>query len=371
MKILHIVSLVDPGGSFGGPLRVAVDQLTALREEGHEVLLAAGWRDYSERPAQFDGVRLEAFRSRALVPGTGFAGLAAPGMLAWLARHARRFDVVHVHLARDLVSLPAAGLLMALGIPFVTQTHGMIDASERRSAGLLDAALTRRVLRAARSVLALHEGEAADLEEVTGAQAKIRLLRNGVPDAGRAAAPAESADVLFLARLAARKRPLAFVRMAQQLAPRFPQATFSIVGPDEGELEAVTSALAEDDADGRIRYEGALAPSRTRERMSRSAVYVLPAVDEPFGMTVVEAMSVGLPAVVMRDCGLAGAVARSGGGTASSQDDLEDAVAALLADPARRAQVGRAGVDIVARSYGIAPVIRELTRVYARAGGAA
>ena len=372
MRILHVVSLVDPEGSFGGPLRVAMNQLAELRRQGHEVLLAAGIRGYgSAPPHEFNGVPLQAFAARSAVPGTGFAGLSAPGMLPWLAKNATQFDAVHVHLARDLVSLPAAALLAARHRPFVAQTHGMVDTSPRRLAKVLDGAMTRRTLRAADTVFALTAAEERDLREVEPRLRDVVVLPNGVPSASFRADPAAANDVLFLARLAPRKRPADFVRAAQRIASEHPEVTFSLVGPDEGELGDVRTLLAQDDAAGRIRYEGAVEPARTEERMSRAAVYVLPAVEEPFGMTVVEAMSVGLPTVVRADCGLASVVAETGGAVVQEVPGIEQLatqIGDLMHDPERRRRAGELGRAYVHDHASMDAVVQTLLRAYQRAG---
>ena len=49
----------------------------------------------------------------------------------------------------------------------------------------------------------------------------------------------------------------------------------------------------------------ALTPDAIPARMAAADVYVLPSVREPHPMSVLEAMSVGLPVVVTNDCGLA------------------------------------------------------------------
>lgn len=371
MKILHVVSLVDPEGSFGGPLRVAVNQLTALKERGHEVTLAAGARGFGRSvPEVFDGVRLVAFPAFNLVPGTGFAGLASPQLLVWLARHAHEYDMVHVHLARDLISLPAAALLRARRVPYVVQTHGMVDGSARRSAQLLDAVMTRRVLRSAGVVFALTSREVRDLHAVADELEQITVLHNGVPRTELRADPARSREVLFLARIAERKCPHEFVLAAQEVAARVPDATFALVGPEEDALGGVQELLAQNDAGGRIVYEGALEPAETLRRMTRSAVYVLPAVDEPFGMTVFEAMSVGLPTIVRSDCGLSGVVEETGG-VVVSDGNFASAMMRLLEDSERRARAGESGRRYVREHADMDSVCRVLAAAYAgnRGGG--
>ncbi|EKA61952.1 glycosyltransferase [Janibacter hoylei PVAS-1] len=367
MRILHVVSLVDPDGAFGGPLRVAMNQANALRAAGHDVVVAAGARGWEgELPTHFGDDPVTLFPAHQALPGTGFAGLVSPGLLAWLRRWAPTADVVHLHLARDLVTLPAGRLLKALGLPYVAQTHGMIDASDSPLVPPLDAGLTRPVLRGARAVFALTELERSDLEEVVPGLGGITVLHNGVPETSLRADPVGAREVLFLARVAPRKRPAVFVAAAQIAAREHPDVTFTVCGPDEGEGDALRAALATDDADGRITYEGAVAPEATLERMTRAAAYVLPAVEEPYGMTVVEAMSVGLPTVVMSDCGLAGAVAETGGEvvTGLEAQPLADAMSRLLADPQRRATAGAAGVAWVREHVTMESVVERLLDAY-------
>lgn len=372
MRILHVVTLVTPDGRYGGPLRVALNQVAALRAAGHRVLLAAGAAGFEgPLPQTYAGVDLTAFPAHQALPGTGFAGIAAPRMLPWLRRAVRSADVAHIHLARDLTSLPAAALIAASGLPYVVQTHGMIDPSDSPLAGPLDAIATRRLLRRARTVCSLTPTETAGLLAVESHLTSVTHLHNGVPPAAQTADPLTDApDVLFLARLAPRKQPATFVRAAQLLAAEFPAATFSLVGPDEGELAEVENLLAAADAAGRIRYEGSLPPEQTVARMARAAVYVLPATDEPYGMTLLEAMSVGLPTVCLTDCGLAEAVRATDGVVVEpGAQHLAAGIAALLRDPARRARSGASGRAYVAEHTSMAGIAMRLDEIYRTAVG--
>lgn len=365
MRILSVVTLVSPQGEYGGPVRVAVNQARELESLGHSVTLCAATRGFPAPPAAIEGVPTRLFPARQVLPGAGFAGLAAPGLWRWLWRRIREFDICHIHVARDLVTLPAAAIARTRGVRYVLQTHGMIDPSHNLLAAPLDLALTRPVLRDAQRVLYLTGTERAGLVEVAGDDLRLSELPNGVPRA-EARTATEVTEVLYLARLAPRKRPELFARVAGVLAGEFPDVRFALVGPDEGEGDSVTEAIAAAGTPGRIVWEGALAPEATLDRLRRAHVYVLPSVNEPYPMSVLEAMSVGLPVVITDTCGLAGIVRRSGAGLIidSSREALEDAIRELLQDRSAADEMGRRGRRFVREELGMAAIARRLVEIY-------
>lgn len=366
MRVLSVVTLFTPDGAYGGPTTVALDQAKALRAAGHDVILAGSATGYGTIPDSVGGQPVRLFRAVRAVPGAGFAGLASPGLARWLRRAVRGADVVHVHLARDLVTLPAARLAQRAGVPYVVQTHGMIDATDRLLARPLDAVLTRPALRGASAILHLTARERRDLAGVAGEGLPFVELPNGVEPQ----VPAPSADppeVLYLARLAARKRPTTFVAAAQRLARRHPTVRFTLVGPDEGEGDAVRGLLATDDAGGRISWNGPLPIELARQRAATAAVSVLPSVDEPFPMSALEAMARGVPVVVTESCGLASRVRQWGAGAVvgTSVDDLVAGIDALL-DPARRADAGAAAHALCTTELSLERVADGLAAVYGK-----
>jgi glycosyltransferase involved in cell wall biosynthesis len=320
-------------------------------------------------PHDLEGVPAKLFRARSALPGTGFAGLAAPAMVLWFIRNRRSFDVVHIHLARDLVTLPLALIALCSKIPTVVQTHGMIDASSKWLARLLDAAVTRRVLRAADSVLYLTVREKADLTGVAGGIALV-YLPNGVPLPDRLAHPESMPpELLFLARLHPRKRAVMFVRAAIDLLDEGLDARFAIVGPDEGEGQIVRSLINGSGHGDRLRWDGPIEPGAVLDRLQAASVYVLPAVDEPFPMAVLEAMSVGVPVVVTTSCGLSDMIERTGSGSVIEDTDisLRLVMAQLVSDPARREAQGRSARQAVVSELGMTAVREKLEAVYQEA----
>ncbi|WP_336650557.1 glycosyltransferase [Kocuria rosea] len=372
MRILQVVTFISPDGAYGGPVRVAVNQAKALTALGHDVVVAAAADGFEgSLPAEFDGFSVRLFPARKLVPKVGFAGLTSPGLLHWLTHAIQAADVVHVHLARDLVSLPAAAIALLAGKPLVVQTHGMIDRTNKKLAVPLDRLLTRPILRRAIQVLYLTDRERQDLVHVAGEQLALMHLPNGVtvPDTQaieQIEGVQKSPEVLFLARLHSRKRPLYFARAAVTLARRWPHASFSIVGPDEGEGAAVTAAIAEKHPHAPISWSGSMEPARTLARMGCASVYALPSTDEPFPMAVLEAMSIGVPVVVTQSCGLAPFVVEHQAGVVCdhSQESLNEALEKLLANPELRITMGTNARAAVQKSHSMHMVASRLLQSY-------
>lgn len=367
MRILQIAPLLTPDHAYGGPMTVAFAQCRALQAAGHQVLLAAGARGYADPPRSVDSVPVRLFPATALMPGSTFGGLTAPRLFGWLRRTAASADAVHVHLARDLLTLPAAATCARARVPFVAQTHGMVADSRHPLTGPLDVLLTRRVMRAAARVWYLTPTEHETLAR-RFPQARLESLRNGIDSTDDTPVPQgqEDPEVLFLARIQARKRPLDFVDAARTLAAQFPSARFRMVGPDEGEGDAVRARIEAAGLGDRLRWDGPMSPAQAAVAMRRASVYVLPSVDEPYPMSVIEALSHGIPAVVTNSCGLAPLLESAGAGVVIEPGvpALTAAVGRLLAERATREELGRRALALAKGPLSMDAVVDQLLRGY-------
>ncbi|WP_137992095.1 glycosyltransferase [Streptomyces vilmorinianum] len=371
LRILHAVTLHSPTHAFGGPVRVAVNLSRGLAGRGHQVRLTAlgdGFEGGS-LPTEVDGVPARLYRARSILP-LGFSGITSPALLAGASALVRDADIVHVHLARDLVTLPVALAALRAGRPLVLQTHGMVDPSEKLLAKVLDAVAVRRVLRGASAVLYLTGRERKDLDAVVGGPLTqaVRLV-NGVPAQEPRPAPAGPPRILYAARLQARKRPTDFVAAVPEILRHHPDATFVLAGPDEGERAAVDALVAELGVGDRVSRPGPLSSERMLQELRRAHVYVLPSVDEPFPMSVLESLSVGTPAVVTTSNGLAHDIEEAGAGRVITEAaGIAPAVRALL-EPGANDTASVAARKLAAEAFSMETVLDTLLGVYERAAG--
>lgn len=368
LRVLHAVTLHSPTHAFGGPVRVAVNLGRGLAARGHQVRLTALGDGFpGALPTDVDGLPARLYPARTILP-LGFSGITSPALLAGAGALVKDADVVHVHLARDLVTLPVALAALRAGRPLVLQTHGMVDPSGRPLAKLLDAVAVRRVLRGASAVLYLTDHERKDLDAVVGGPltGAVRLV-NGVPAQEPRPAPTGPPRILYAARLQARKRPTDFVAAVPEILRHHPDATFVLAGPDEGERAAVDALVAELGVGDRVSRPGPLTSERMLDELRRAHVYVLPSVAEPFPMSVLEALSVGTPAVVTTSNGLARDIAEAGAGrVVQDAAGLAPAVCALL-EPGANETASAAARKLAAEAFSMDTVLDTLLGVYERA----
>jgi glycosyltransferase involved in cell wall biosynthesis len=152
-----------------------------------------------------------------------------------------------------------------------------------------------------------------------------------------------------------------------------PDAHLVLAGPDDdGEGARLRALVPRLGLGGRVTLPGMVSGELKAALLQHSAVFALPSEDENFGVSVVEAMAVGLPVVVTEGVAIHREIAAAAAGliVPGTAPALADALAGLLDD---RALAGRAGGNgrALARSvFDWTAVAPELERMYSQAIGA-
>ncbi|MFC7220043.1 glycosyltransferase [Streptomyces polyrhachis] len=375
MRVLHAVTLHTPTSDFGGPTRVALNLSRGLRERGVDArLVTLGDGFEGGLPDEVEGVPSFVFQAQHLLPKFEVSGITSLPMLAKARALVRSADVVHVHLMRDLVTLPFALIALQCGKPLVLQTHGMIDPTEKRVARLVDVLGLRRVLRRADTVLYLTEVEREGVQAVvpeTPLRSAHRLVNGVSPQERRPQRTEGPPTVVFMSRVQERKRPEEFIRAMPAVLAEYPDARFVLAGPDTGALAAPMMELARELGVGdSVTYIGAVEREDVLDFLRTADVYVLSATYEPFPVSVLEAMSVGVPVVITKFCGQAPEVAEYGAGvvTDSRIDADNSALVARgileLLEPQAGERASQAARQLVRDRFSIDAVVEELHGVY-------
>ncbi len=350
----------------GGVQNHVHDLAEALIRLGHEVsVLAPADEDAPLPPYVVSAGRAVPVPYNGSVARLAFGPISATRVRRWLS--AGRFDVLHVH---EPVT-PSLSMLAVLyaRTPVVATFHTATTRSRAMAAaqGALQVVLEKITARIAVSDLA----RKVQVEHLDGGGWEIpngvavAKFADAVPLAGW---PGTGGAVGFLGRFTEPRKGFPILLNAlSRLVPARPDLRLLVAGPGDPEEALADRARAVRD---RITFLGKVS-EEDKARMLRSVdLYVAPNTGgESFGMILTEAMAAGTPVVAsdldafrrVLDGGRAGAVFPAGDAGA-----LADAIAGLLDDPARRAELADRAARVVA-GFDWPVVAARVLEVYATA----
>jgi glycosyltransferase involved in cell wall biosynthesis len=271
---------------------------------------------------------------------------AAPPLALALRALRRRFpfDLVHAHYAVPAGDAVRRALAEA---PLVVSSHGG-DVLGTARRGPDARAAVELVFVHARLVLANSRGTARRCRELGAGATRVVHLGTDIEDG----VPATTPTIVSVAHLIPRKRHADVVRAVALLRDRHPDLRYVIVGdgPERGAIERLAREL-----DVRAELRGQLPPADARAVARSATAFVLPSVDEAFGVAYIEAMAGGVPAIGSRGEDGPEEIAAAGGGIVlvppGDPRALAEEIARLLEDGVWRAELGRAARETVAEQF--------------------
>lgn len=375
MRIAFYAPLKSPDHAVpSGDRAVARLFLRALREAGHHVEIASRLRTFD---GAGDPARQKRRRDAAERAADRYIGRrrAAPPDL-WFTYHL-------YHKAPDWIGPRVAG---ALGIPYVVAeaSHAPKQEGGPWAAGH-EAVAT--ALRGAARIICLNPADEECIRGLLGGDDRIRHLapfldtgparqataRRGTLRAGMAAALRIDRRTPWIAATAM-MRPgdkLASYRLLGQALRRVEARPWVLLVAGDGEARAeVEQAL---DFPGRVRYLGRMDRKAIDSLHAAADIGVWPAINEAYGMALLEAQAAGLPLVagdrpgvrqIVRD-GETGLLAPEG-----DADTFAERIARLLDDPKRLAQMRKTALETIDTRHNLMHAAKQLERILRDAMGA-
>jgi 1,4-alpha-glucan branching enzyme len=170
--------------------------------------------------------------------------------------------------------------------------------------------------------------------------------------------PGSSGDgpvVCFIGELRARKGLKSLVEAAHLVVAEHPTTRFVVAGNDRGELRPALVRARELGVEDRMRYLGFR--NDALSLLASSDLFVLPSLSDPFPVVALEAMALGVPAVVTRS---GGAVEMHVDGETGlvvnpeSPAELAGAINRLLREPELARQMGAAAQNRAREQFSLA-----------------
>lgn len=342
MRVLRVIPTIDP--DVGGPSNSAVNAAIAESLAGVSTTLVFTGGEDSLRVTAPARERLNAVGVRTLMfprppvwsHQAGLWGLSVP-LVAWLARRARSYDVIHVHYVWTLSTVAAATFGKRAGRRVVLTAHESLTrydidtasgSSLKRRLKLLVRRLVMRHIDVVvcASTLELRDSLEPGENGVVIAHPVVESPRTEpLPEPG---AQLPERTVGYLGRLHPKKNVDVLLRSLSLLPTEYRLAVCGDGNASYREsLEQLATKLGVAD---RVEWRGHVDSAGRLALFGACHLTVMPSAYECFGMAAAEAMSAGLPVVVTDETGVASVVDAHRAGEVVAAGDADALAAAIV-----------------------------------------
>ena len=202
---------------------------------------------------------------------------------------------------------------------------------------------------------------------------RVQTVYNGLDladwDISQSVLPRDKFHITTIGNIRHVKGHDVFIRAAAAIAPRFPNACFSIAGGvlEPAYFEELHALVRDLNLGNRFHFAGGI--TDLRQHLTAADIFVLPSRSEGFSNAIVEAMAASLPVVATNVGGNAEAVEDGVSGLIVPAEDpnaLAAAITQLLANPAKAKAMGVAGKRRVAERFTTEAMMMQTTATYRR-----
>jgi glycosyltransferase involved in cell wall biosynthesis len=370
---LNVVSHIDP--KYGGMSTVVpeLSSATAAASSRTIGLTAFCSQDEYGFPERAESIEVSHW------PRSRVEWLKNRSLRERFRQHVDSADGIHIHGLWEQSTAIAARTARELGKPYVVSAHGMLEpwalANKKLKKQVYAAFLERANIEGAACVHALTRAEARNFRDF-GSRRPIAIIPNGVriphsasPDLffEQFAGLRGKRILLYLGRIHFKKGPDLLVEAWSRLAGDWPDAHLVLAGPDFENTRIIIEKLIRDRRlEHRVLLPGMLCGDLKWSALAAAHCFILPSHSEGLSVSTLEAMGVGLPVIVTRQCNLPEVVSYGTGW--QIEPDIESLVSALNEclgnSELTNREIGSRGRDLVSKQYSWPTVGKQMSELY-------
>lgn len=384
LQIVPSISLVYGGPSqmvrgFSAALAAAGTEVTVLTTDSNGDVGQPPLAVPLQQPVPQDGYTIWYFRCS---PWRRYK--FSLGLLRWLARHGREYDIAHIHALFSPLSTAAATVARWQGLPYLLRPLGTLDPADlhkKRQLKRLYGYLLERPNLAGAAALHFTSQPEADVSERFGTAPKHVVIplgvtpppvlsatavqevcdRNGIPD--------EHPRVLYMSRLDPKKGLDLLLPALEQLSQQRLPFHFILCGanPQEPAYEhSIRQQIQQSPLSQHTTITGFVSGHEKAALLQAADLFVLPSYYENFGIAVAEAMMAAKPVVITRGVYIWPDIeqAQAGWLCDGTVESLGQALAAALGNRQERLRRGQQAQTLAQQRYSWDAIAQQTVHTY-------
>ena len=218
------------------------------------------------------------------------------------------FDIIHSH---DWLTYPAGiHAKQVTGKPLVIHVHATDFDRSRGNVNPTVFGIERDGMLNADHIITVSDLTRRTVIEKYGIDpAKVTTVHNAVEPLSEElkniqVPKSKEKVVTFLGRITMQKGPEYFVEAAAKVLQKVHNVRFVMAGSGDM-MEKMINLAAQKDIADRFHFPGFQKGKQVYEMLKASDVYIMPSVSEPFGISPLEAMQMGVPSIISKQSGCA------------------------------------------------------------------
>lgn len=320
MKILFVIPYYAPAFSYGGPVVVAQNIAEGIVKKGFSVTVLttdvfdAKSRNYktNEKLNGVDVVRLRNF-SNVLAKHLNF--FFPFGLKGWINQNIKEYDLIHFHDVFSNLFIYTSKKALAYGIPYIIQPHGSLNDTRLRI-GKLRYLIKKMLLKKyshnilnAKSIIALTNAEKNEIESLYN-KTVINIIPNGIDIPSYS----NTVNIRTLYNISDSEKIIVYIGrlhyvkgidISLQVLAKIKQKLnfkFLIFGPDEqNEMFRLKDIVRKHNLQSDVIFAGPVFDESKFNILKASDLFLFLSRDEALPITVLEALSVGLPVFISKE----------------------------------------------------------------------
>ena len=261
-------------------------------------------------------------------------------------------DLVHAHYAAP-AGYAASRWCMRKKKPLVTSLHGgdLLNTAKRSALG---SRLVSKAIARSEAVLCNSEQTMQQAKKLSGVERGFQVVHLGTDIPQAKPVKLDVPTVVTVANLDPRKRHEDVLRAISLISDRLPELRYLVIG-DGPEAERLKELAVELALENRVDFTGRLKHDTAMQIARRAHLFVMPSVDEAFGVAYIEAMAAGIPVIGCRGEGGPEEIKKTGEGIIlvppRDSSSLAHEISRVITDKKMCEQLGAAAQKTVERSF--------------------